>query len=248
MLLRLSSCILGFLVHMKLPSFLTQALIKMFCFFYRIDPSQAEKSLPEYKCLGEFFSRRLKPELRPLGEAPIHPVDGKIFAKGVIAKEGFLLQAKSLLYSAESFLKQSLPEEFYGGFYVNYYLAPHNYHRVHSPVAGKLKTIKTISGSVWPVNSYFMENLSDLLIRNKRLLFFLEEKATKKTVIVAMVGALNVASLGVEVFEAQDIKLGEELGVFHMGSTVIVLYPKGYQDYEKLKISLKEVKMGESLS
>ena len=65
---------------------------------------------------------------------------------------------------------------------------------------------------------------------------------------MAMVGALNVGSLGLEVFEEKEVLAGDELGVFRMGSTVIVIYPKGYKNYEGLEICLKEVKMGESLA
>ena len=180
MILRWLSCLVGFIAYIRMPRLFSVFVIKVFCFFYNIDASEAEKGIDSYKSLGEFFSRRLREGLRPLGKAPLHPVDGKIFGKGLIEKEGFFLQAKSLVYSAESFLKEALTEDFYGGFYINYYLAPYHYHRVHSPVKGRVKKIKTVSGSVWPVRPYFMENVSDLLIRNKRLLFFIEEFETKK--------------------------------------------------------------------
>ncbi len=242
MLLRWFSFLLGFLAHIRVSKRLSTLLIKVFCYIYNIDVSEAEKDISEYRSIGEFFSRKLKPNLRPLEEAPLHPVDGKIFSMGLI-KEGFLIQAKGMVYSCESFIKEVLPIELQGGFYVSYYLAPCHYHRVHSPVKGRIKKIKTISGSLWPVRPCFMQNLSDLLIRNKRLVFFIEEFETKKTVIVVMVGALNVGSLSLEVFEEQKIQKGDELGVFRMGSTVVVMYP-----YREFQQTLGEVKMGESLN
>ncbi len=239
---RFISFVLGFLAHIRWPFSLF--LIRWFCRAYKVQTEEAEKEITKYPSLGEFFIRKLKEGSRPIEEGVVHPVDGKIVSCGQVER-GTLFQAKSITYLAQDFLKKELPSDLEGGSYFNYYLAPHNYHRVHSPVSGRVTQITNVSGALWPVKPYFMENIPDLLVRNKRVLFFIEEETTQKQVVVAMVGALNVGSLWVSVLEEQEIKKGEELGIFRMGSTVIVIYPKELQNFKR---TLGEVRMGESLA
>src|SRR5687767_8384272 len=75
--------------------------IRGFASRYGIALEEAEKPIEEYSSLLDFFTRRLKPGLRPLDPDPralLCPVDGVLDAGGVITR-GRLLQAKGREYT-----------------------------------------------------------------------------------------------------------------------------------------------------
>jgi phosphatidylserine decarboxylase len=123
------------------------------------------------------------------------------------------------------------------------YLAPHNYHRVHAPVAGTLTATRYIPGKLWPVAPFFANRLPRLFVENERVVF--DIRTEKGHAYVVMVGALNVGKIApahmtppfysnnparllqippvTEVASEYRVEVGEELGTFMLGSTVIVL-------------------------
>ena len=110
---------------------------------YHIDLSSAVIENPkDYPTFNSFFTRQLKPELRPIVQNPHHilsPVDGCAVQATRIRKNQ-LIQAKNMYFNLESLLggDQTTAQAFYDGSYAVFYLAPHDYHRVHMPVAGRL--------------------------------------------------------------------------------------------------------------
>jgi phosphatidylserine decarboxylase len=148
------SYIVGQLVHLKLPSFLNQLIIKNFAKAYHINLDEAEFPVEHYPSLGEFFIRRLKAGLRPIGSTwALHPADAVITQAAQIT-QGRLIQAKNKTYSLQSFTKRDDALEVYGdGCFLTYYLCPTDYHRVHAPVSGEIKKVTYIPGALWPVNS-----------------------------------------------------------------------------------------------
>src|SRR5690606_21741857 len=130
-----------------------------------------------------------------------------------------------------------------GGGYLTYYLCPTDYHRVHSPVSGQLLHALHVPGTLWPVNAMSVQQTEELFLVNERLV--MELKTPQGPVFVVMVGATNVGQMSAS-FDPKivtnrrvlagrkdydppiSIKVGEELGIFHMGSTVVVLYPPGF--------------------
>ena len=237
------SFILGRLVHLKLPSFMTHLIIRIFSYFYDIKIEDAEKPLEDYKSLGEFFTRRLKPGLRPVGfDWALHPADSVVTQLHKI-ENGQLIQAKNKFYNAQEFLNDSLALEKYNdGFFVTYYLCPTDYHRVHSPVDGIITKVTHIPGMLWPVNKWSTENIEEMFSINERV--SVEIKTDRGFVNVVFVGATNVGYITLNfmpeikgnqfnVFKplVKDklnitVKKGEELGMFKMGSTVVMLYQK----------------------
>lgn len=73
---------------------LTTAAIKWFIKQYKIDMSEAAQSEPEaYKSFNAFFTRALKPGIRPLdmdADIMVHPVDGAVSQLGPIKKRPHL--------------------------------------------------------------------------------------------------------------------------------------------------------------
>jgi len=240
------SYVIGKLVHLHLPRFLNNFIIKLFAKAYHIRLDEAEYSVDHYPSLGEFFIRKLKPGIRPVGSSwAVHPADSVITQAAVI-RSGKLIQAKDKTYSLDQFTKDpQAMNKWDGGVFLTYYLCPTDYHRVHSPVDGVIKKVRHIPGALWPVNAWSTENIHEMFSINERVL--VEIETDRGPVGVMFVGATNVGQI-ILAFDATvignqllssavleksysiPIKKGEELGAFRMGSTVVMLYPKGAID------------------
>ena len=237
------SFVMGKLVHLPLPRFISTLVIRIFSSFYKINLDEAEKSVSEYESLGDFFVRRLKPELRPLGSNwALHPADSQVTQLSAI-DQGNLIQAKNKFYKVNDFLHDSEALKKYdNGFFVTYYLCPTDYHRVHSPVDGVITKVTHIPGMLWPVNKWSTENIEEMFSINERV--SVEIKTNRGFVNAVFVGATNVGFI--ELSFMREIKgnqfkifaplikdnlnipitRGQELGLFRMGSTVVMLFQK----------------------
>lgn len=251
----------GQVAYKDWPRPLSKLSIKAFAQLVGINTEEAEKPLNEYKSVGEFFSRRLKKGARPLQGERIHPCDGRITQNGKIVS-GVLIQAKGIKYSVNEFLPQTpWVDSLEGGTFSTYYLSPKDYHRVHSPVKGKILWVKYFPGELWPVNVWSLRNIPGVLAINERVAIGIDTPQGK--MILTMVGATNVGSMSFS-FDSSvitnqypfknrrlqidyptpiPISTGDELGVFNLGSTVVLLCePQVHWPVQ----DPQRVKMGES--
>jgi phosphatidylserine decarboxylase len=152
-----------------------------------------------------------------------------------------MLQAKGLTYSLAALLGEDSPEAkaFIDGNYATIYLAPRDYHRVHTPLAGRLLRARYIPGDRYSVNAATARAIPQLFCRNERVVCWLEAELGR--VAVVLVGALNVSSISItgrgdipsgpehawQPREPVRLAKGAELGRFNLGSTVIALFPRG---------------------
>jgi phosphatidylserine decarboxylase len=219
-------------------------LIAWFHRHYRVDLSEAEKPLPgDYATFNDFFTRALKPGARTIAGDPagiVSPCDGTLTEFGVLDR-GRMIQAKGMEYAVTALLDESAEAAapFADGHYATIYLAPHDYHRVHAPVAGMLVRTRYIPGERYSVNRATASTIAGLFCRNERVVCWFD--CVFGPLAVVLVGALNVSSLGTvtrgeiasgpprEWPEAPPAAFdkGAEIGRFNLGSTVIVLFPKG---------------------
>jgi phosphatidylserine decarboxylase len=252
----------GLMAHINAPKKVSKKIIKAFAQFYKIDISEIEKPLAEYDSIGEFFSRKLQRSARPIMGEIVHPCDGVLIESGKI-HESVMIQAKGKSFSLEKFLPENpWLKEFKDGSFFTYYLAPHNYHRVHSPISGQILWSTLVPGELWPVNSWSVRNVDGLYVINERVVTGIE--TPKGKVIVVMVGATNVGSITMsydpniktnsphkkEVVHRQysderSLKVGDELGVFNLGSTVVVLFESKFDFSHRDR---QEVKMGQKFN
>lgn len=239
----LISRLTGWVVHRRLPNPLAVWSIRWFANRYHINLEEAEFAIEQYPHIGGFFTRRLKQGLRPTQGLIVHPCDARLTELGVI-KEGLALQVKGLSFKVSALIEDaSKARALEGGAYLTYYLSPTDLHRVYSPCSGEIIESVHLPGTLWPVNEASVRQIQELFVVNERLL--IEIKTAKGSLFVVMVGATNVgkmtASFDSEVVTnrlparlrrsyqpALSIKAGEELGIFHMGSTVILLTPPGF--------------------
>lgn len=239
----------GSLTRLRVP--LLSALARnWFASHYKLDMAEAEHDLAHYRNIAELFIRRLKPGARPIAKAfVVSPVDGVMSQAG---KNSEMLQAKGKTYTLASLLKDGeLAKAFEGGSYATIYLAPFNYHRIHSPVGGALVAASYIPGTLWPVNKGSVERVENLFCVNERLISRLA-CGEGREILVVKVGATNVGRIAVEYSQGiltnagklprslerfdwkphSEIRFekGAELGRFEMGSTVILVANKKLSD------------------
>ena len=250
----LSHCV-GKMAHTKVPETINRKIIKTFVDMYKINLKEVEKPLSEYKTLGDFFSRGLKVGARPINGDVVHPCDGVLIQSGEIHND-VLIQAKGKTFDFKKFIPENpWSDDFSEGSFFTYYLAPHNYHRVHSPIKGKILWSTLVPGELWPVNGWSVNNIDGLYALNERVAVGIETEQGK--VILVMVGATNVGAMSFtfdpniqtntpkkkavihrSYSEPREMAAGEELGTFHLGSTTVVLYEKswnlGYKERSKV--------------
>lgn len=218
-----------------------KAFIKTFAKAYGISLDEyARGSFSQYDSFNDFFTRELKDGQRPIDSTErgvISPADGMISQLGQISK-GNVLQAKGKDYAVEQLLADfQLGEYFADGSFATIYLAPTNYHRVHMPFDGRLVRTIYVPGQLFSVNNVTAENIPDLFARNERCVCEFETEFGKACVV--LVGAMIVA--GIETVATGkiersptiktatyniELKKGEELGRFYLGSTAIIVLPK----------------------
>lgn len=236
----------GALLRAPLPAPVTRVAIRGFARAYGVDVSESEHDATSYRTFNEFFTRRLREGARPFDADPalaISPVDGTVGQVGTIDADT-LVQAKGRLYSLSDFLVDADDAKAYeGGVFATLYLAPYNYHRIHSPLPGTVTGWSYVPGHLWPVNAAGVAEIDKLFAVNERLITHLETDFGR--VVVAKIGATCVGRIRatyadvvtndggerrfkrVAFDEALPVEKGGELGIFEMGSTVIVLFQKG---------------------
>lgn len=226
----------------------SRRLIPWFAKTYGIRIEDAEKQLTDYKSLNDFFTRRLKPGLRPVdpGEtALVSPVDALITGIGTI-KDGQMLSVKGQDYTVEELLNQSPRTVNYrDGYFFVLYLSPTDYHRIHSPATGKVLEKEHIPGKVYPVNEFGLRHMKRVLSRNERLITYLHTAFGE--VAVVKVGALNVSSIRYAEPLPDSLAAGDELAYFEFGSTIVLLTENGIFDSRPDLQLGSIVKMGELL-
>ncbi|MCI0436839.1 MAG: archaetidylserine decarboxylase, partial [Gemmatimonadetes bacterium] len=174
------------------------ALIRGFLRLYPVNLSEAEhRDQSAYDSFNDFFTRRLRPGTRPIDREPgaaVCPVDGYVSEAGRLAGDA-LLQAKGICYSATALLggDPALAAQFADGSFATLYLAPHNYHRVHMPLAGTLRLARHVPGHRFSVNAATAAGMAGLFARNERIACVFDTIAGPMAVV--LVGALFVGSM-----------------------------------------------------
>jgi phosphatidylserine decarboxylase len=248
----LSSAV-GVATRLPAPAPVHRMAMKAFAKAYEVDMGEAEHSFERYATFAQFFTRGLKPGLRPVDAGPnlvVSPVDGRVSQVGY-SDNGRCLQAKGIEYTVDELLgDKDAAAPFHGGAWTTLYLSPRDYHRIHSPLAGTITGYAYIPGEFWPVNPASVKNKQSLFCVNERLVTYLDTAAGKCAVV--KVGATCVSRIKAEYDEVLThtgkpgkvhryekplpVDKAGELGRFEMGSTVILLFePKRVKWDESLQ-------------
>lgn len=263
------SRLVGWLMQRRLYKNL---LIRFFVWRYGVDLSEAEFDRPEdYSDFNAFFTRRLKTGARPLADdryTIISPVDGVISQLGTIEKDQ-IFQAKGHHFSSHALLacEPSRARAYTDGNFATIYLAPRDYHRIHMPTDGRLLRMRYIPGRLFSVNPATTAAVPSLFARNERLVCEFDTGVGPMAVV--LVGAMIVAGIetvwtgpvcpGPEAGKlfAKDyankgqqlcLQRGDELGLFRVGSTVILLFGAGAVELDACWQAQSSIRMGQGLA
>ncbi len=238
-------------------------LINSFINTYNVDMSLAEKPLStDYIHFNDFFTRPLKENARPIceGTTIACPADGAISEMGNI-DSNTIMQAKGKRYTTAALLGSATAAKAYeDGQFMTVYLSPKDYHRVHIPMAGTLRCTRYIPGQLFSVNQTTADNVDNVFARNERLVCEFDTEHGPMTVV--LVGAMIVAGISTvwdkdlkpapytvleTLFEenAPHFEKGDEIGRFYLGSTAIVLLPKGMANWSDDLNAQSKVDMGQ---
>mgnify|MGYP002641970959 CR=1 FL=1 len=232
-----------------LPAPFLKAVITAYAKAFRVNMEESMRSVEEFSSMGDFFTRELKPGLRPIasGEKLLtSPADGTIHNFGPI-REGCIPQVKGQDYSVANLLQdEEMAQRFSGGTYSTIYLSPKDYHRVHSPAAGKVVSCRYIPGALYSVSPIVVNNLANVFTTNERIPIYLD--TPHGLIAIVMVGATIVgrvrlsfcdlttnranASEEARTFDPPlNVTKGAELGAFQLGSTVVLLMQGNWEPH-----------------
>ncbi len=251
------SRVMGQLADQALSARASRLVVGAYARAYRVNLEEAERPPGGFTSFDSFFTRRLVEGARPLAAAHvISPADGVLASTGRIDASSRLV-AKGQPYEVGELTGEPGASEGYaGGSFAVIYLSPRDYHRVHSPVAGQLTSVRGIPGDLYPVNRVGERHVPRLFARNHRVSLVLETPQLGRVTVV-MVGAMIVGRISVSAIDApavpagvtsfeppRAIAQGEELGQFHLGSTAVVLVEAGVA----LTRPTGPLRLGEALS
>lgn len=262
----------GRVADIPIPTPLRPTVLGAFARTVGIDLGEVPRPLREYPSINAFFVRALPDGARQWPDSPeavASPVDGIVGQFGRIV-DGVALQAKGHEYSVGEMLADPDCEAgFEGGTFVTIYLSPRHYHRIHTPLAGRITTARYIPGDLYPVNEAAVLHVHGLFVRNERLVCDLE--SARGRVGIAAIGAYNVGRISAafdpawtggrggsvtnrrgaepELHEYDppvEVATGEQIMAFHLGSTVVLALEPGVELRPDL-LPGTEVRVGEQL-
>lgn len=196
---------------------------------YGLDPAEFAQAPETFENFNAFFTRRLKPEARPVNDetgAVVLPCDGRHLAFADISQadgvyvKGQRLDMDVLLGDA------GLAGRFARGSAVVSRLAPVDYHRVHFPCGGIADAGYQLQGPLYSVNPLSLRLDLRHLLGNRR---HITPVYTKEhgTVLLVCIGATCVGSLE-DTFTPGEVAKGQEKGFFAFGgSCVVTLFEPG---------------------
>ena len=245
---------------------LTTAIIRRFVTRYGVDMREAANpDVASYATFNDFFTRALRPGLRPIADADvICPVDGAISQLGAIERDQ-IFQAKGHRYSTTALLggDAQLAAQFQNGCFATIYLSPRDYHRIHMPCDGRLVRMEHVPGALFSVNPTTARGVPGLFARNERVVCLFETPLGPMALV--LVGATIVGSMATVWhgqinpprtgqprrwdYTGQEIVLrqGDEMGRFLLGSTVVLLFPEGAVQLERGWQAERSVRLGEAM-
>ena len=187
-----------------------------------IDASEAELPLEAYRSLDDFFTRRLKPGVRPVDPDPrvlVFPADGRVLVYPRL--DGVRLRVKGCSVDLDELLgDREAASRFRDGTAVVVRLAPADYHRFHFPDGGEAGSPRPIRGPLESVHAIALDAGSQSL-HNKREVTWISSRGFGQLAIVE-VGAMLVGTI-VQTYAPGPVTRGQEKGYFRFGGSTVVL-------------------------
>jgi phosphatidylserine decarboxylase len=247
----------GGLCELPLSPPLSRAITGVYSRAYCVNLDEAMPEPEPYASFDAFFTRPLRHGARHINsDAVVCPADGKLSSCGRV-DSGSRIFVKGQHYDVGELIGDARDAARYsGGEFAVVYLAPGDYHRVHSPVDGEVTLVRGMPGDLYPVNSIGERHIPQLFVRNHRAAIVIDTKGLGRVTVV-MVGAVIVGRITVTALPGKPsvspgvhrvdpglrVTRGDEIGMFHLGSTAVVLLEPGVS----VGRPLGKVRYGESL-
>ena len=237
------SYLTGWLAERRAPAPLLRTVIRAYCKTYGVDLSQVAEPMGTFQTFNAFFTRELCEDARPVdarANVAISPADARLQSAGRLPLNGQLEQIKGRTYRVGALLgDEGEASKYREGIHATLYLSPRDYHRVHSPIDGEIRSWRHIPGRLFPVNGLAVRHVEGLFTVNERVVINLESERFGPVALV-MVGASNVGRITLSFTERRatwrrssptlsvpespiPVARGDELGAFNLGSTVVLL-------------------------
>jgi phosphatidylserine decarboxylase len=232
----------GKAAEIRVPGPLLRALIAVYVRFYGVDLTESAEPLASFRTFDQFFTRRLREGARSLegaADSLVSPCDARLHGLGRVPADLRLEQIKGRTYTLAELLGDArLAARFESGVHATLYLSPGMYHRVHWPADGRVVGWRRIPGRLYPVNALAVRHVDRLFAVNQRVVVEFESEGFGPMAVV-LVGATNVGRISltfedlgavpsihsdrIQPARQIDVRRGDELGTFHLGSTVVLL-------------------------
>jgi phosphatidylserine decarboxylase len=217
-------------------SALGKAVVGVYSRAYDVDLDECAQR-EGWTSFDHFFTRELRPGARPIdpdSRTIVSPADGRLESPGRI--EGSTFFVKGRPYRVEELVGDADEAKRYmGGGGCVVYLSPRDYHRVHSPCDGVIARVRSMPGDYYPVNAIGLEHVPNLFAINRRVAIAIDTPKSSGLgrVTAVMVAAIVVGRITVSGVPERDVPLGDhfprlavkrgdEIGMFHLGSTVVL--------------------------
>ncbi|GAQ86455.1 phosphatidylserine decarboxylase [Klebsormidium nitens] len=197
-----------------------------------INVDEMKLPLSEFKTFNEFFTRELKPSVRPISSpendnVAVCAADCRLMAfNDLDAATRFWVKGRK--FSLAGLLADKhLGKEFEGGSMAIFRLAPQDYHRFHFPVTCTVGSITPVKGHLFTVNPIAVNSkYCDVFTENKRSVAILKTKEFGDVAFVA-IGATMVGTITFLKSVGEQAQKGDQFGHFKFGgSTCIVVFKK----------------------
>lgn len=223
---RAISSFAGRISSKEMASWRLKMMIKGFIRLEGVNMDEYEMKIEDYKTFNGFFTRKLKEGMRVFEEGIASPVDGYISEIEKI-KDGQILQVKGQYYSLNELVGDHF--SFMEGSFATIYLSPADYHRIHAPFDMNITEVSYLPGDLYSVNEASVKRTKGLFCKNERVI--LKGDCEYGKFYFVLVGAIVVGKIKLAFM--QDIEegetevkhklvKGEELGLFELGSTIIM--------------------------
>jgi phosphatidylserine decarboxylase len=253
--------VMGRLADWNLHPAVADAVVGLYVRAYDVDLADTVSPSGSFASFDAFFTRPLRDGARPIQAAPaglVSPADGRLEDAGPVTAGG-ALRIKGRAYTVKDLVGDAREAERYeGGQFAIVYLSPRDYHRVHAPVGGRVTLVRSLPGDYFPVNSIGERHVPSLFSINRRVAIVIDSESMGRVTVV-MVGAMIVGRITVTAIDARDVPIGDhviepgllvapgdEIGMFHLGSTAVVFVEKGRSP--PLRRDPSRILMGEGLS
>lgn len=226
---------------------ISRFLIPIYSKVYQLNLLEMEKPLKEYKTIHDLFTRKLQKGARSIDGNPlsvISPVDAILQECGIIDDHHCIKVKGKDYFITEMLGGIEKAQKYRNGTYMIFYLSPSHYHRIHSPVSGRISNQWSIGTKSYPVNHFGLKYGKRPLAKNYRMITELEYN--EGTVAVVKVGAMYINSI-VKLSTESHLRKGEEMAYFSFGSSVVLLFQEETFMKEETLKTPSQIKVGECI-